>query len=201
MDIVQRIVRSLRTMRRAVRRGGIFASFALILALPAGCTPVQRPAAEQAAAVQAAAPVTLRMAVPEDQGRGLTPYVLEFVDQVGKLSGGSIIVEPAWNPTSGPTYEKDLVQRVLDGDYDLAVAASRAWDDQNAASLHVLQAPFLITDDALAEAGERQQPVCVDRLGACKVERLPGQCDAGHHGEIGGAVHMIPGGIDRIHCQ
>ena len=39
----------------------------------------------------------------------------------------------------------------------------------------------------------------VDGFDALEVKRCAGQHHAGHHGEIGGAIHMIPGGIDRIH--
>ncbi len=144
------IVRRCRSRQYLLMLPGLALSVVTAIALLAGCTPVQRPAAVQSTAK----PVTLQIAVPEPQGRTLTPYVLEFVDQVKKLSNGSITVEPAWDPMAGIPggSERGLVKRVLDGDFDLAVSATRAWDDQNVPSLHVLQAPFLITDDALAEA-------------------------------------------------
>ena len=144
------IVRRCRSRQYRLMRPGLALSVVTAIALLAGCTPVQRPAAVQSTAK----PVTLSFAVPEPQGRTLTPYVLEFVDQVKQLSNGSMIVEPVWDPMAGIPggSERRLVKRVLDGDFDLAVSATRAWDDQNMPSLHVLQAPFLITDDALAEA-------------------------------------------------
>lgn len=144
------IIRSCRSRQYLLVPSGFVLSVILAMVLLAGCAPVQRPAAAQATTE----PVTLRFAVPEPQGRTLTPYVLEFVDQVNKLSNGSMTVEPAWDPMVGIPggNERGLVKRVLGGDFDLAVIATRAWDDQNVPSLHVLQAPFLITDDALAEA-------------------------------------------------
>ncbi len=139
-------IHSCRTLHYRFMLAGFVLSVIGALVLLAGCTPVQRPAAVQSTSE----PVTLSFAVPEPQGRTLTPYVSEFVDQVKKLSNGTIAVVPAWDPMGGD--ERGLVARVLAGDFDLAVIASRAWDDQNVPSLHVLQAPFLITDDALAEA-------------------------------------------------
>ena len=124
------------------------------LLLLAACAPVQSPAAAAPAAASTSAPTTLHIAVPEPQGRTLTPYVLEFVDQVKTLSNGSLIVEPTWDVGAGTPSgnEPGLIQTVVEGNPELGVVASRAWDEQHITSLHVLQAPFLITDDALAQA-------------------------------------------------
>ena len=143
------------TNRRAARVwllvGGV-----LGLLLLAACAPVQRPAAAApaAAAASTAAPITLHIAIPEPQGRSITPFALEFVDQVKTLSNGSIIIEPVWDVGAGTPSgnEKGLIQTVIAGNPELGVVPSRAWDGQHITSLHVLQAPFLITNDALAAA-------------------------------------------------
>src|SRR5512147_3139794 len=113
----------------------------------AACAPVRSPTAAAPAAASTSAPTTLHIAIPEPQGRTLTPYVLEFVDKVKTLSNGSLIVEPIWDPMAGRAggNEPGLVQMVIDGNPELGIIASRAWDDQHITSLHVLQAPFLIT--------------------------------------------------------
>jgi TRAP-type C4-dicarboxylate transport system substrate-binding protein len=80
--------------------------------------------------------------------------MLEFIDQVKKLSNGNIIIEPIWdagkNTKAG--FESGVIQLVRDGQADLGLAASRAWDTADIKSFQALQAPFLIDNDALAEA-------------------------------------------------
>lgn len=150
MNGIDRYVPTRRSTHRPIAPGWVVSTLVLVLTLLTGCVPIQ-PAATNAAPNQA---ITLRFAVPEAQGRTLTPLVLEFVDQVKTLSQGSITIEPVWDPTAGTPSggENKLIQMVLDGQFDFGLAASRSWDDQNIPSLHVLQTPFLISNDALAEA-------------------------------------------------
>jgi len=146
MNVVKRFVPPRRLTRQRISRTWLLSSLALVLTLLAGCIPIQ-PAATPAT-------ITLRFAVPEAPGRTLAPYVLEFVDQVNTLSKGTLTIEPVWDPMAGTPGggEDKLIQMVLDGQFDLALANSRAWDAQNVPSLYALQAPFLITNDALAAA-------------------------------------------------
>ena len=99
-------------------------------------------------------PVSLRLAVADDQGRPSEPYVLEFIQQVETLSDGSITIEPIWGAgyDTPAYYEAGVVQLVTAGEAELGLVASRAWDNEGVTSLQALQAPFLITNDALAEA-------------------------------------------------
>jgi TRAP-type transport system periplasmic protein len=99
-------------------------------------------------------PITLRLAVADAQDRPSTPYVLEFIEQVKTRSGGNINIEPIWDAgaQTTPVFEEGVVKVVKDGEYDLGLAASRAFDSQSIISFQALQAPFLITNDALAEA-------------------------------------------------
>ena len=122
-------------------------SLALVVALLAGCMPIQPQAASQA--------ITLRFAIPDEQGRPvIDPYVHEFIDQAHSLSQGKITIEPTWDAGSGTTdgYEKGVIQLVRQGKFDLGLASARTWDTQGITNFQVLQAPFLITNDALAEA-------------------------------------------------
>ncbi len=102
-------------------------------------------------------PVTLRLAVADDQGRASEPYVLEFIEQVRTLSNGSLIIEPIWDAGQGTffDFETGVIQLVTAGKVELGLAASRAWDTEAVTSFQALQAPFLITNDALAEAVAR----------------------------------------------
>src|SRR5215216_363103 len=99
-------------------------------------------------------PIILRLAVADAQDRPSTPYVLEFIKQVQTLSDGDITIEPVWDAgaETTPAFEQGVVRVVNEGQYDLGLAASRAWDSSGVTSFQALQAPFLITDDALSEA-------------------------------------------------
>ena len=125
----------------------LLSSLVLVLALLAGCMPVQPAAPGQ--------PITLRFAISDSEGHPrIDNYVHEFIDQVHALSQGKITIEIVWDAGSGTFdgYEKGTLQRVLQGKYDLGLVASRTWDSENITNFQALQAPFLITDNALAEA-------------------------------------------------
>lgn len=98
--------------------------------------------------------VTLRLAVADEQGRPSEPYVLEFINQVKTLSDGNIIIEPVWQAgdETFAGFETGVIQLVNKGEYALGLAGARAWDTESYTNFQVLQAPFLITNDALAEA-------------------------------------------------
>ena len=100
------------------------------------------------------APVTLRLAVTDQEGRPSDPYVREFIEQVKMLSNGNITIEPIWDAgvDTTPVFEQGVVKVVKEGQYDLGLAASRAFDYLSITSFQALQAPFLITDDELSEA-------------------------------------------------
>ena len=99
-------------------------------------------------------PITLHLAVSDTQGRASEPYVLEFVDQVNTLSKGNITVVPVWDAGSDvtPPFAQGVIKIVKDGQYELGLAGAGSWDTVGATSFQALQAPFLITNDALAEA-------------------------------------------------
>ena len=109
----------------------------------------------QAAATQPPIdPVTLRLAVADQEGRPSDPYVREFIKQVNTLSNGSITIKPIWDAApdamDGPAV--GVIQLVREGKADLGLAASMAFDRENITSFQALQAPFLITNDALSKA-------------------------------------------------
>ena len=124
----------------------------MVMALITACAP-QVAATPNAASTQAE-PITLRLAVADEEGRPSDPYVHEFIDQVKKISNGSINVEPTWDAGSATEagFETGVIQLVKKGDYDLGLAGSRAFDNENITSFQALQAPFLIDNDALAQA-------------------------------------------------
>jgi TRAP-type C4-dicarboxylate transport system substrate-binding protein len=99
-------------------------------------------------------PITLHLAVSDSAGRPSEPYVREFVDQVNTLSKGNITIVPVWDAgiDMTPCCEQGVVKLVKDGQDELGLAPSRPWDTAGVTSFQALQAPFLITDNALAEA-------------------------------------------------
>jgi TRAP-type C4-dicarboxylate transport system substrate-binding protein len=80
--------------------------------------------------------------------------VRELAGQVKALSNGSMVIEPVWDAGSSTAdgFERGVIQAVRKGTYPLGLAASRTWDTQGLANFQALQVPFLITNDALAEA-------------------------------------------------
>jgi TRAP-type C4-dicarboxylate transport system substrate-binding protein/beta-lactamase regulating signal transducer with metallopeptidase domain len=98
--------------------------------------------------------ITLQLAVADQQGRPSEPYVTEFIEKVKTLSNGKITIEPVWDAGNDTEagFETGVVQHITKGDFDLGLVASRAWDNEGVTSFQALQAPFLITNDALAKA-------------------------------------------------
>lgn len=120
----------------------------MVALLTAACAP-------QVAATPAEnKPVTLRLAVADEEGRPSDPNVREFIEQVKALSNGNIIIEPIWDAGADTEsgFESGTIELVIGGKADLGLAASRAWDTENITSFEALQAPFLIDNDALAIA-------------------------------------------------
>jgi TRAP-type C4-dicarboxylate transport system substrate-binding protein len=96
---------------------------------------------------------TLQLAIADAPGRPSEPYVLEFIEQVKTLSNGNINIEPIWQAGDDlpAGFESGVIQHVMESDMELGLSASRAFDTQNVTSFQALQAPFLITNDALSE--------------------------------------------------
>ena len=102
-------------------------------------------------------PVTLTLAVADGQGRQSEPAVNDLVARVSELSNGSVTIEPTFsagdNTQNG--FEEGVADLVKSGQFDLGMAATRAWDLAGVTSLQAFQAPFLIDNDALALAVAR----------------------------------------------
>jgi hypothetical protein len=75
-------------------------------------------------------PITLRLALSDNHGEASEPYAQEFIDQVKKLSDEEITIEPVWDAGSASKagFEGRVIERVNNGQADLGLAASRAWD-------------------------------------------------------------------------
>ncbi|MFN8494627.1 MAG: fasciclin domain-containing protein [Caldilineaceae bacterium] len=131
-----------------VGRSWLLSSLALVFALLAGCMPIQPAAAPK--------PITLRFAIAAGQGSPrIDNYVQEFITQTYTLAQGAITIEPVWDAGADAPdglFEAKAIQRVQQGEFELGMAPARAFDMQQITSFQPLQAPFLIANDALAEA-------------------------------------------------
>ncbi len=109
---------------------------------------------EPAAMPTQSGPIVLRFGISDNHGEASEPYAQEFIDQAKKLSNGEITIEPHWDAgdASKAGFEGRVIEQVKSGQADLGMAASRAWDTVDITSFQALQAPFLIDNEALAEA-------------------------------------------------
>src|SRR3954453_7062041 len=117
MNVTNRFVPT-RSTHPHVRPVWRLSSLALVLALLAGCMPIQ-PAATNSAPSKA---VTLRFAISDAKGGAPSePFELEFIAQVKTLSQGSITIEPTWDGGNGTAdgFEKGVIQLVRHCDFDL----------------------------------------------------------------------------------
>jgi TRAP-type C4-dicarboxylate transport system substrate-binding protein len=120
-----------------------------------GVAPFQRVAsAPVATAAQDPASLTLTLAIANEQGEPSQPAIDAFIEQVATLSDGGIAIEPLYGAGNATEegFEHGVALLVERGEADLGLNASRAWDLAGVTSLQALQAPFLISDSALAAA-------------------------------------------------
>jgi TRAP-type C4-dicarboxylate transport system substrate-binding protein len=94
------------------------------------------------------------MGVSDPRDRPSQSPIDTFINEVATRSGGTIAIEPVYDAgvDTPEGFEVGVAGMVERGEVDLALVASRAWDLAGVTSFQPLQAPFLITDDALAAA-------------------------------------------------
>ena len=132
-----------------------------------------------------AAPVTLRMATPEEEGAPYTEAVKEFARQVESLSGGSLRIDIVWDGpreyfgSVPPGAEQKLAGLLRDGKkMDAALIPARAWDEVGVTSLQALQAPFLVsTEELVAQVTQgdvgKEMLAGLDKAGVVGLTLLP----------------------------
>ncbi len=89
-------------------------------------------------------PVTLRLLMNEDRDRPPGVVADDLARLIKESSGGGLLVAPELG--------EDVALAVLGGDADLGIVPARDWEAQGVTSLHALDAPLLIDNDALALA-------------------------------------------------
>ena len=99
------------------------------------------------------APLTLRLGTEDDEGRPGAQQIKHFAERVNSLSAGRIVIEPVWDANGQqnmPEWDQVVARMVVAGDLDMGMIPSRSWDTEGVLTMRALQAPFLVTSDALA---------------------------------------------------
>ena len=91
---------------------------------------------------------------PRHAGRSQRCVYQLLAQEVARRSSGTIRVDVDWDITPEGDYDWDQVaaRRIADGDYDLGLVPSRAWDVLGVTSLQALNTPFLIDSDEAMRA-------------------------------------------------
>ena len=127
-------------------RAAILLTAALALAALAGGCGLG--GSDRVGGERAGEPRVLTMLNPFTSPEELT----DFADEVARLSNGALRIRivPAGH-ASRPDFEAATIRDVLHGRADLAMAASRAWDEFGVRGLRALHAPLLIDSYPLQE--------------------------------------------------
>jgi TRAP-type C4-dicarboxylate transport system substrate-binding protein len=157
-----------------VTRAAILLTAALVLAAHAGGCSLG--GSDRVGGERAEEPRVLTMLNPFTSPEELTG----FADEVTRLSDGALRIRivPAGHSTR-PDFEAATIRDVRHGRADLAMAASRAWDEFGVRSLRALHAPLLIDSYPLQErvlTSELVDPMLAELrpLGLVGIGILPG---------------------------
>ena len=95
----------------------------------------------------------LSLATPDDSSTPEGKQIEHFVDEVSRISGGTIAIRPNWlaGGRDTPRMDQTVSELAMKGKADLALVPARAWDEERVLSLRALNAPFLITNERLFE--------------------------------------------------
>jgi TRAP-type C4-dicarboxylate transport system substrate-binding protein len=98
-------------------------------------------------------PVSLRLGTADESDTPGGQAITEFVRSVRTASGGKLLIYPVWQASGADVREWDQgVARMVEKEQlPLAMIPARTWDTEGVTSLRALNAPFLVTSDALAD--------------------------------------------------
>jgi hypothetical protein len=98
--------------------------------------------------------LVLTLASPDSEVQDTAVPIKHFAEEVERLSQGTIAVEPEFGvpPPGSSGWDQYTARVVSDGDYDLGLVPSRAFDALGVDSLRALNTPFLIESEAAVEA-------------------------------------------------
>lgn len=98
-------------------------------------------------------PITLRLGTGDSRTAPAADQIRWYARRVADLTDDAVKIKPVWLAAGDiPGFETAVAQQASDGELDLALVASRAWDTLGVDSLRPLNAPFLVnTDELVAE--------------------------------------------------
>ncbi|MEU4195483.1 hypothetical protein AB0E69_26520 [Kribbella sp. NPDC026611] len=98
-------------------------------------------------------PVSLRLGTADDSDAPGGAAITEFVRLVRTASGGKLLIYPVWQASGSEVREWDqgVARMVKNEQLPMGMIPARAWDTEGVTSLRALNAPFLVTSDALAD--------------------------------------------------
>ena len=105
--------------------------------------------------------VTLTIGTDDSPGVPSADQIQHFAEQVAELSDGRITIRPRWHAEGNdhPTdWDQAVAAMVQDGQLDLALGPTWAWDELDVTTLQPLQSPFLVdSDDLVADVVQDQE--------------------------------------------
>jgi TRAP-type C4-dicarboxylate transport system substrate-binding protein len=97
-------------------------------------------------------PLTLHLAADDPPDRPGSDQMYEFARRVQSLSGGDIRIKPVLDAGgNNPNWDQLVLDNVRGGKWEMGLIPARAWDTEGVTSLRALNAPFLITSEALRD--------------------------------------------------
>ena len=97
-------------------------------------------------------PVTLELAADDPPRRPGSDQIAEFARRVRELSSGSVHIRPVLDAGGeDPDWDQRVARKVAGGDFEMGLIPTRAWDTEGVSTLRALNAPFLITSEALRD--------------------------------------------------
>jgi TRAP-type C4-dicarboxylate transport system substrate-binding protein len=98
-------------------------------------------------------PVSLRLGTADESDTPGGEAITEFVRLVRTASGGKLLIYPVWQASGADVREWDqgVARMVKNEELPLGMIPARTWDTEGVTSLRALNAPFLVTSDALAD--------------------------------------------------
>ncbi|WP_345761328.1 hypothetical protein [Diaminobutyricibacter sp. McL0608] len=118
----------------------------------AGCTAPTSETASTSSPVPSVAKVTLHVGTDDDVDAPAAKEILQYADDVHRLSDGAITILGAWH-SAGDTanWDQAVAQQVISGEVEMGLIPTRAWDMLGVTSLEPLNDPFLIQSDDLVK--------------------------------------------------
>ena len=113
-------------------------------------TPTSTRAETPALDSEASRPTVLRLGTGDAKTAPAADHIRWFAKRVDDLTDGRVRIKPVWLAAGDVEhFETSMAQKTIDGDLDLALVATRAWDTVGVKTLTPLNAPFLVTSDEL----------------------------------------------------